>query len=106
MPEALAAPYAGALGSGPAGLGLCAPCPSARWPELFAGSRLPPAARARVGLPLLRLCLLPYLGYALRPGLAVPSAAPAAVRGRVGVHHRAWTGGSCEPCRRSCAGGP
>ncbi|MGW7818545.1 hypothetical protein ACWGLF_10500 [Streptomyces puniciscabiei] len=48
VPEAPAAPYAD---------------------ELFAGAGLGPKARERVALPLLCLTLLPYLGYALRPGL-------------------------------------
>ncbi|WP_420713052.1 hypothetical protein [Streptomyces sp. MMG1121] len=39
--------------------------------ELFAGAGLGPVTRERVALPLLRLAPLPYLGYALRPGLAV-----------------------------------
>ncbi|QTE00956.1 MFS transporter [Streptomyces cyanogenus] len=73
VPEALAAPYADALGSGSAGLGLlmCALPVGTVAGELFAGARLRPTARERVALPLLCLSLLPYLGYALRPGLAV-----------------------------------
>lgn len=39
--------------------------------ELYTGARLRPPARERLALPLLCLSLLPYLGYALRPGLAV-----------------------------------
>ncbi|MFB7506388.1 MFS transporter [Streptomyces broussonetiae] len=73
VPEALAAPYADALGSGSAGLGLlmCALPVGTVAGELFAGARLRPAARERVALPLLCLTLLPYLGFALRPGLVV-----------------------------------
>ncbi|GAA3145999.1 MFS transporter [Streptomyces echinatus] len=73
VPEALAAPYADALGSGPAGLGLlmCALPVGTVAGELYAGARLRPAARERLALPLLCLSLLPYLGYALRPGLPV-----------------------------------
>ncbi|GGW34471.1 MFS transporter [Streptomyces lucensis JCM 4490] len=73
VPEALAAPYADQLGSGSAGLGLlmCALPVGTVAGELFAGARLGPAARERVALPLLCLTLLPYLGYALRPGLGV-----------------------------------
>lgn len=37
--------------------------------ELLAGARLRPAARERIALPLVCVTLLPYLGYALRPGL-------------------------------------
>ncbi|MGV4983932.1 MFS transporter [Streptomyces sp. NRAIS4] len=72
VPEALAAPYADELGGGSAGLGLlmCALPVGTVAGELFAGARLRPAARERVALPLLCLTLLPYLGYALRPGLA------------------------------------
>ncbi|MFF8866952.1 MFS transporter [Streptomyces sp. NPDC015139] len=71
VPEALAAPYADALGSGSTGLGLlmCALPVGTVAGELFAGARLRPAARERVALPLLCLTLLPYLGYALHPGL-------------------------------------
>ncbi|MCZ0209127.1 hypothetical protein OZK63_27350 [Streptomyces sp. UMAF16] len=69
VPEALAAPYADVLGSGSAGLGLlmCAlPVGTAR---SRTGARLRPPARERAVLPLLCLTLLPYLGFALRPGL-------------------------------------
>ncbi|MEU9477102.1 MFS transporter [Streptomyces sp. NPDC048191] len=71
VPEALAAPYAAKLGSGSTGLGLlmCALPVGTVAGELFAGARLGPVARERVALPLLCLTLLPYLGYALRPGL-------------------------------------
>ncbi|MEU3984719.1 MFS transporter [Streptomyces sp. NPDC026672] len=74
VPEALAAPYADALGAGSTGLGLlmCALPVGTVAGELFAGARLAPPARERVALPLVCLTLLPYLGYALRPGL-VPS---------------------------------
>ncbi|MBY8845055.1 MFS transporter [Streptomyces sp. SP2-10] len=73
VPEALAAPYAAGLGSGPAGLGLlmCALPVGTVAGELYAGARLRPSARERLALLLLCLSLLPYLGYALRPGLAV-----------------------------------
>ncbi|MEU6776229.1 MFS transporter [Streptomyces sp. NPDC046759] len=73
VPEALAAPYADDLGSGSAGLGvlMCALPAGTVAGELFAGARLGPQARERVALPLLCLSLLPYLGYALRPGLAL-----------------------------------
>ncbi|MFI6358459.1 MFS transporter [Streptomyces sp. NPDC050743] len=72
VPEALAAPYADELGSGSAGLGLlmCALPVGTVAGELFAGARLGPRARERIALPLLCLTLLPYLGFALRPGLA------------------------------------
>ncbi|WP_225099562.1 MFS transporter [Streptomyces sp. CoH27] len=71
VPEALAAPYADVLGSGSAGLGLlmCALPVGTVAGELFAGARLRPVTRERVALPLVCLALLPYLGYALRPGL-------------------------------------
>ncbi|MFF4352672.1 MFS transporter [Streptomyces sp. NPDC001530] len=71
VPEALAAPYADGLGAGPAGLGLlmCAPPVGTIAGELYAGSRLRPATRERIALPLVCLTLLPYLGYALHPGL-------------------------------------
>ncbi|MEU4044322.1 MFS transporter [Streptomyces antibioticus] len=72
-PEALAAPYTDELGAGPIALGLlmCALPVGTIAGELYAGSRLRPAARERVALPLVCLTLLPYLGFALRPGLAV-----------------------------------
>ncbi|MET9143001.1 MFS transporter [Streptomyces sp. NPDC004042] len=71
VPEALAAPYAAALGTGSTGLGLlmCALPVGTVAGELYAGSRLSPTARERVALPLVSLALLPYLGYALHPGL-------------------------------------
>lgn len=70
-PEALAAPYADDLGAGSTGLGLlmCALPVGTVAGELYAGARLRPAARERIALPLVCLTLLPYLGYALRPGL-------------------------------------
>ncbi|MER5752702.1 MFS transporter [Streptomyces sp. NPDC002088] len=72
-PEALAAPYADDLGVGSTGLGLlmCALPVGTIAGELFAGARLRPATRERVALPLVCLTLLPYLGYALHPGLAL-----------------------------------
>ncbi|MFB7338003.1 MFS transporter [Streptomyces adustus] len=72
-PEALAAPYADGLGVGSTGLGLlmCALPVGTIAGELFAGARLRPATRERVALPLVCFTLLPYLGYALHPGLAV-----------------------------------
>jgi MFS family permease len=71
VPEALAAPYADTLGAGSTGLGLlmCALPVGTVAGELYAGARLGPAARERIALPLLCLTLLPYLGFALHPGL-------------------------------------
>ncbi|SNX64105.1 predicted MFS family arabinose efflux permease [Streptomyces sp. TLI_55] len=73
VPEALAAPYADELGAGSVGLGLlmCALPVGTIAGELWAGARLRPAARERVALPLVCVTLLPYVGYALRPGPAV-----------------------------------
>ncbi|MFF5147035.1 MFS transporter [Streptomyces sp. NPDC013157] len=73
VPEALAAPYADALGTGSPGLGLlmCALPVGTVAGELYAGARLGPAARERIALPLVCLTLLPYLGYALHPSLAL-----------------------------------
>ncbi|MFG3145236.1 MFS transporter [Streptomyces sp. NPDC048243] len=70
-PEALAAPYAAGLGVGSTGLGLlmCALPVGTIAGELFAGSRLRPVTRHRITLPLVCVTSLPYLGYALRPGL-------------------------------------
>lgn len=72
-PEALAAPYAAGLGAGSTGLGLlmCALPVGTIAGELYAGSRLRPATRERITLPLVCCTLLPYLGYAFHPGLAV-----------------------------------
>ncbi|MER5504272.1 MFS transporter [Streptomyces sp. NPDC002766] len=71
-PEALAAPYADELSAGSAGLGLlmCALPVGTIAGELYAGARLRPATRERVVLPLVCATVLPYAGYALRPGLA------------------------------------
>jgi hypothetical protein len=71
VPEALAAPYADRIGAGSTGLGLlmCALPVGTIAGELFAGARLRPATRERVALPLICCMLLPYLGYALAPGL-------------------------------------
>jgi predicted MFS family arabinose efflux permease len=71
-PEALAAPYAGELGIGPAALGLlmCAMPVGHIAAELFAGSVLSPCGRSRIVLPVAAVGLLPLLGYAVRPGLA------------------------------------
>ncbi|WP_089098722.1 MFS transporter [Streptomyces hyaluromycini] len=73
VPEALAAPYADMLGTGSPGLGLlmCALPVGTIAGELYAGARLGPAARERIALPLVCLTLLPYLGYALHPSLAL-----------------------------------
>ncbi|WP_406442283.1 MFS transporter [Streptomyces sp. NBC_01613] len=73
-PEALAAPYADRLAVGSVGLGLlmCALPVGTIAGELYAGSRLRPATRERIALPLVTFSLLPYLGYVLHPGL-VPS---------------------------------
>ncbi|MEU3342287.1 MFS transporter [Streptomyces sp. NPDC006668] len=72
-PEALAAPYAHDLSAGSVALGLlmCALPIGTIAGELYAGSRLRPATRERIALPLVTVTLLPYLGYALHPGLAV-----------------------------------
>ncbi|MFG2813900.1 MFS transporter [Streptomyces sp. NPDC048410] len=71
VPEALAAPYSHTLGAGSTGLGLlmCALPVGTVAGELFAGARLGAATRERIVLPLLCLAVVPYLGYALAPGL-------------------------------------
>lgn len=71
-PEALAVPYAGELGIGPAALGLlmCAMPVGHIAAELFAGSVLSASGRSRIVLPVAAVGLLPLLGYAVRPGLA------------------------------------
>ncbi len=72
-PEALAAPYADAIGIGPAGVGLlmCAMAVGHIGAELCAGSLLGPAARSRIVLPTALLGLLPLALYAVRPGAAL-----------------------------------
>ncbi|MFJ9120907.1 MFS transporter [Streptomyces sp. NPDC102394] len=72
-PEALAAPYADDLSVGSAGLGLlmCALPVGTIAGELYAGSRLGPATRERIALPLVCMAVLPYAGYVLHPGLAL-----------------------------------
>lgn len=73
VPEALAAPYADELGAGPIGLGLllCAMPVGTIAGELWAGSRLRPATRERLVLPVVAVTLLPYAVFAFRPGLTV-----------------------------------
>ncbi|MFD8808217.1 MFS transporter [Streptomyces sp. NPDC059597] len=73
VPEALAAPYAHDLGAGSPGLGLlmCALPVGTVAGELYAGARLGTATRERIVLPLLCLTLLPYVAYAVRPGLGL-----------------------------------
>ncbi|MER5930027.1 MFS transporter [Streptomyces sp. NPDC002054] len=73
VPEALMAPYADRLGLGTAALGLlmCALPAGTIAGELWAGSALSPRTRSRITAPLAAVALLPLLGYALRPGLAV-----------------------------------
>ncbi|MER8090400.1 MFS transporter [Streptomyces sp. NPDC058316] len=70
-PEALAAPYADAVGLGPAALGLlmCAMAVGHIGAELWAGSALGPRTRSRIVLPTAALGLLPLALYATRPGM-------------------------------------
>ncbi|HEY9370196.1 MFS transporter, partial [Streptomyces sp.] len=72
VPEALAAPYADEIGVSTAALGLlmCALPIGTIAGELFAGSALGPAARARIVLPLVVTGVLPFLLYAVAPGAA------------------------------------
>ncbi|MFH8988471.1 MFS transporter [Streptomyces sp. NPDC017940] len=71
-PEALAAPYAEQIGAGTAGVGLlmCAMPIGTVAGEVYAGSALTSAARARIVLPLATTTLLPLLAYGCTPGLA------------------------------------
>ncbi|MEU8762159.1 MFS transporter [Streptomyces sp. NPDC048659] len=77
VPEALATPYADEIGVSSAALGLlmCAVPAGTIAGELLAGSALSAAARARIVHPLLLTGFLPFLVYALRPGLALAVAA-------------------------------
>ncbi|WP_339152131.1 MFS transporter [Streptomyces sp. F41] len=70
-PEALAAPYADAIGAPPAALGLllCAMAVGHVGAELFVGAGLRPRTRSRIVLPVAAAGLLPLVVYALRPGL-------------------------------------
>lgn len=72
-PEALAAPYADAIGAGPAALGLlmCAMAVGHIGAELYVGTALGPRARSRIVLPVAALGLLPLVLYAFRPGMAL-----------------------------------
>ncbi|WP_181769037.1 MFS transporter, partial [Streptomyces albidus (ex Kaewkla and Franco 2022)] len=71
VPEGLAAPYAAQIGAGPVGVGLLlAAMPvGALVAELAAGALLRPATREKLVLPLAGSLLLPFLLFALRPGL-------------------------------------
>lgn len=77
VPEALAAPYARELGASTAALGLlmCAMPVGTIAGELLAGAVLSPATRSRLVAPLLLASFLPFLLYALRPGLALAALA-------------------------------
>ncbi|WP_372409654.1 MFS transporter [Streptomyces luteireticuli] len=71
VPEALAAPYADAVGAGSVGVGLlmCGTPVGAVVGEVLAGTLLSPRARERVALPAAALCLLPFTVFAWRPPL-------------------------------------
>ncbi|MEV7281214.1 MFS transporter [Streptomyces sp. NPDC093111] len=77
VPEALAAPYADEIGVSTAALGLlmCAIPAGTILGELLAGSALSAATRSRIVHPLLLVGFLPFLVYALRPGLALAAVA-------------------------------
>ncbi|TXS56961.1 MFS transporter [Streptomyces sp. t39] len=70
-PEALAAPYADALGAGPGAVGLMMSAMAVGHvgAELYAGSRLSPRSRDRIVLPLAALGTVPLAGYAFLPDL-------------------------------------
>jgi len=75
-PEALAAPYVADLTGSPARVGvLLAAIPAGMvMGEPLAARLLPPAARARLIVPLAAGALLPLLGFALRPPVPVAAA--------------------------------
>ncbi|MFF5485608.1 MFS transporter [Streptomyces virginiae] len=77
VPEALLAPYADGIGVGTAALGLmmCAMPVGTIAGELWAGSALTARTRSRIVIPLASAGLLPFLLFALRPGLPVVLAA-------------------------------
>ncbi|KIF76764.1 MFS transporter [Streptomyces sp. 150FB] len=70
-PEALAAPYADAVGAGPAALGLmmCAMSVGSILAELYVGTALSPRSRSRIVLPVAAAGLVPLLAYAAEPGV-------------------------------------
>ncbi|MFI1185008.1 MFS transporter [Streptomyces californicus] len=76
-PEALAAPYADAIGLPSAALGLllCSMAVGHIGAELFVGSALSPRNRSRIVLPVAAVGLLPLVVYAVRPGLPLAVAA-------------------------------
>ncbi|MFG3425222.1 MFS transporter [Streptomyces californicus] len=76
-PEALAAPYADAIGVPSAALGLllCSMAVGHIGAELFVGSALSPRDRSRIVLPVAAVGLLPLVVYAVRPGLPLAVAA-------------------------------
>ncbi|MFD8638730.1 MFS transporter [Streptomyces zaomyceticus] len=77
VPEALAAPYADRIGVSTAALGLlmCALPVGTIAGELFAGSFLTASTRSRIVLPLALTGVLPYLLYAVEPGVALAAVA-------------------------------
>ncbi|MFE5484305.1 MFS transporter [Streptomyces sp. NPDC056527] len=76
-PEALAAPYAREIGASTAALGLlmCAMPVGTIAGELFAGSALSARVRERIVVPLVAVGMLPFLLYAVEPGIALAAVA-------------------------------
>ncbi|WP_405841543.1 MFS transporter [Streptomyces platensis] len=71
VPEALLVPYAGQLGTGPAGMGLlmCSMPIGAVLAESLVGTFLGPRARTRLTFPMGVFAVLPSLGFAAQPSL-------------------------------------
>ncbi len=106
-PEALAAPYADAIGVPSAALGLllCSMAVGHIGAELFVGSALSPRNRSRIVLPVAAVGLLRSSCTRSAPGCRSPSR-PSRWPARAPRTSSGSTSGSSTPCPRNCAAGP